>query len=190
MATRKIDNSPAALRSAAIKAAQDAIAAKGKLDGFSKRFTAAVLRLAAQGTDESRAEGENLGVALAKLTGGASYASNAKRILAATPAAARKALEACEDDGGSGFPAPAGLFKKFPEEFPSLSNSGRPAAAAAAAAAAANDSVSLNTPAGWTLALTALCANVQGQKSWTNDDIAAARDSAQRILAIIKRNAA
>ena len=186
MATRKIDNSPAALRAAAVKAAQDAIAAKGRLDGFTKRFTAAVLRLAAQGTEESRAEGENLGVALAKLTGGASYASNAKRILAATPAAARKALEACEDDGGSGFPAPAGLFKKFPEEFPSLSNSGRPAAAAAAAAA--NDSVSLNTPAGWKLALTALLANVQGQKAWTLDDITACRDSAQRILALIERN--
>ena len=51
MATRKIDNSPMALRSAAVKAAVDAIAAKGRLDGFSKRFTAAVLRLAAQGTE-------------------------------------------------------------------------------------------------------------------------------------------
>jgi hypothetical protein len=187
MATRKIDNSPMALRTAAIKAAQDAIAAKGRLDGFSKRFTAAVLRLAAQGTDEARTEGETLGAELAKLTGGASYASNAKRILAATPAAARKALEACEDDGGSGFPAPAGLFKKFPEEFPSLSDKGRKAKVEDKAA---NDSVSLNTPAGWTLALTALCANIQGQKAWGLDDITAARDSAQRILAILKRNAA
>jgi hypothetical protein len=188
MATRKIDNSPMALRSAAVKAAQDAIAAKGKLDGFSKRFTAAVLRLAAQGTDEARTEGETLGKELTAITGGASYASNAKRILAATPAAARKALEACEDEGGSGFPAPAGLFKKFPEEFPSLSDKGRKAKPETDKAA--NDGVSLNTPAGWTLALTALCANVQGQKAWTSDDIAAARDSAQRILAIIKRNAA
>ena len=187
MATRKIDNSPMALRTAAIKAAVDAIAAKGRLDGFSKRFTAAVLRRAAQGTEEARAEGETLGKELAALTNGASYASNAKRILAATPAAARKALEACEDDGGSGFPAPAGLFKKFPEEFPPLSDKGRKAKVEDKAV---NDGVSLNTPAGWTLALTALCANVQGQKSWTNDDIAAARDSAQRILAILKRNAA
>ena len=188
MATRKIDNSPAALRAAALKAAQDAIAAKGKLDGFSKRFTAAVLRLAAQNTDAARKAGEELGAELAKLTGGASYASNAKRILAATPAAARKVLEACEDDGGSGFPAPAGLFKKFPDEFPSLSDKGRKAKETTDKAA--NEGVSLNTPAGWTLALTALCANVQGQKAWTNDDIAAARDSAQKILAIIKRNAA
>jgi hypothetical protein len=188
MATRKIDNSPAALRAAAIAAATGAIAAKGKLDGFSKRFTAAVLRLAAQGTDEARAEGETLGAELAKLTGGASYASNAKRILAATPAAARKALETCEDEGGSGFPAPAGLFKKFPEEFPSLSDKGRKAKPEADKAA--NDGVSLSTPAGWTLALTALCASVQGQKSWTLDDVTACRDSAQRILAIIKRNAA
>ena len=189
MATRKIDNSPAALRAAALKAAQDAIAAKGKLDGFSKRFTAAVLRLAAQNTDAARKAGEELGAELAKLTGGASYASNAKRILAAAPAAARKALEACEDDGGSGFPAPAGLFKKFPEEFPSLSDKGRKAKEEPNKTAA-NDGVSLNTPAGWTLALTALCANVQGQKAWTSDDIAACRDSAQKILAIIKRNAA
>ena len=187
MVTRKIDNSPAALRAAAIAAATGAIAAKGKMDGFSKRFTAAVLRLAAQGTDEARKEGEELGAELAKLTGGASYASNAKRILAATPAAARKALEACEDDGGSGFPAPAGLFKKFPEEFPSLSDKGRKAKVEDKAV---NDSVSLNTPAGWTLALTALCANIQGQKAWSNDDIAACRDSAQKILAILKRNAA
>ena len=188
MATRKIDNSPAALRAAAVKAAQDAIAHKGKMDGFTKRFTAAVLRLAAQDTDEARKVGEELGKELTALTGGASYASNAKRILAATPAAARKVLDACEDDGGSGFPAPAGLFKKFPEEFPSLSNSGR--RAAAPAAAAANDSVSLNTPQGWKLACAALLANVQGLKSWTLDDINAARDSAQRILALIERNKA
>lgn len=187
MATRKIDNSPAALRAAAIAAATGAIAAKGKMDGFSKRFTAAVLRLAAQGTDEARKAGEELGAELAKLTGGASYASNAKRILAATPAAARKALDACEDEGGSGFPAPAGLFKKFADEFPSLSDKGRKAKVEDKAA---NDGVSLNTPQGWTLALTALCANIQGQKAWTNDDIVAARDSAQKILAIIKRNAA
>jgi len=188
MATRKIDNSPMALRAAAIAAATGAIAAKGKMDGFSKRFTAAVLRLAAQGTDEARAEGEALGKELAALTGGASYASNAKRILAAAPAAARKALEACEDDGGSGFPAPAGLFKKFPKEFPSLSDKGRKAKPEADKAA--NDGVSLNTPAGWKAACMALCANVQGQKSWSLDDINAARDSAQRILALIERNKA
>jgi len=187
MATRKIDNSPAALRAAAIKAATDAIAAKGRMDGFTKRFTAAVLRLAAQGTDEARAEGETLGKELAALTNGASYASNAKRILAAKPADARKALEACEDEGGSGFPAPAGLFKKFADEFPSLSDKGRKAKVEDKAA---NDGVSLSTPQGWTLALTALCANIQGQKAWTNDDIAACRDSAQKILAIIKRNTA
>ena len=186
MATRKIDNSPAALRAAALKAAQDAIAAKGKLDGFSKRFTAAVLRLAAQNTDAARKAGEELGAELAKLTGGASYASNAKRILAATPAAARKVLEACEDDGGSGFPAPAGLFKKFPDEFPSLSDKGRKAKETTDKAA--NEGVSLNTPAGWKLACAALLANVQGLKAWTLDDINAARDSAQKILALIERN--
>jgi hypothetical protein len=188
MAIRKIENSPAALRSAAIAAATSAIAAKGKMDGFSKRFTAALLRLAVQDSDEARSEGDLLGADLAKLTGGASYASNAKRILAATPAAARKALDHCEDEGGSGFPAPASLFKKFPEEFPPLSDKGRKGKETADKAT--NDGVSLNTPQGWTLALTALCANVQGQKSWTNDDITAARDSAQRILAIIKRNVA
>ena len=186
MATRKIDTTPASLRAAALKAAQGAITAKGRLDGFSKRFTAAVLRLAAQGTDEARAEGEALGKELAALTGGASYASNAKRILAATPAAARKALEVCEDDGGSGFPAPAGLFKKFADEFPSLSDKGRKAKETTDKGTP--EGVSLNTPQGWTLALTALCANIQGQKSWTNDDISAARDSAQKILAILKRN--
>ena len=188
MATRKIDNSPMALRSAAVKAAVDAIAAKGRLDGFSKRFTAAVLRLAAQGTEESRAEGETLGKELAALTNGASYASNAKRILAAAPAAARKALEACEDDGGSGFPAPAGLFKKFPEEFPSLSDKGRKGKETADKGTP--EGVSLNTPAGWKMALTALCANVQGLKAWNLDDISACRDSAQRILALIERNKA
>jgi len=187
MATRKIDNSPASLRATAVAAATSAIAAKGRMDGFSKRFTAAVLRLAAQGTDEARSEGEALGKELAALTGGASYASNAKRILAAKPADARKALEACEDDGGSGFPAPAGLFKKFKDEFPSLSDSGRKAKTADKAVP---DGVSLNTPAGWKLAMVALCANVQGLKAWTNDDINAARDSAQRILALIERNKA
>jgi hypothetical protein len=186
MAT-KTPKTPAELRTAAIAAATSAIAHKGKMDGFSKRFTAAVLRLAAMGTATAKAEGEALGAELAKLTGGASYASNAKRILAATPAAARKALEACEDDGGSGFPAPAGLFKKFPEEFPSLSDTGRKGKTEDKAT---NDGVSLNTPAGWSLALTALCANVQGQKAWSLDDINAARDSAQRILALIERNKA
>jgi hypothetical protein len=187
MAT-KTPKTPAELRTAAIAAATSAIAHKGKMDGFSKRFTAAVLRLAAMGTDVAKAEGEALGAELAKLTGGASYASNAKRILAATPTAAKKALEACEDEGGSGFPAPAGLFKKFPEEFPSLSDTGRKAKEKTDKAA--NDGVSLNTPQGWKLALVALCANVQGLKSWTNDDITAARDSAQRILALIERNKA
>ncbi len=188
MAT-KTPKTPAELRTAAITAATSAIAHKGKMDGFSKRFTAAVLRLAAMGTATAKAEGEALGAELAKLTGGASYASNAKRILAAAPAAARKALETCEDEGGSGFPAPAGLFKKFPEEFPSLSDTGRKAKEKTADKAA-NDGVSLNTPAGWKIALAALCANVQGLKAWTNDDITAARDSAQRILALIERNKA
>jgi len=188
MATRKIDNSPAALRAAAIAAATGAIAAKGKMDGFSKRFTAAVLRLAVQDTDEARKEGETLGKELTALTGGASYASNAKRILAAAPAAARKALEACEDDGGSGFPAPAGLFKKFPEEFPSLSDKGRKAKPETDKGTP--EGVSLNTPAGWKMALTALCANVQGLKAWSLDDITACRDSAQKILALIERNKA
>jgi len=185
MAQKKV-LSPAELRVLAVTAATAAIAAKTRMDGFSKRFTAAVLRLAALGTPEAKVEGETLGNELAKLTGGASYASNAKRILAATPAAARKALEACEDDGGSGFPAPAGLFKKFSEEFPSLSESGRKATADKAAA----EGVSLNTPEGWKLAMLALCANVQGLKSWGLDDVKAAQDSAQRILALIKKNSA
>jgi hypothetical protein len=190
MATRiKTSGTPTELRAAAVAAATAAIAHKGKMDGFSKRFTAAVLRLAAMGTAAATTEGETLGKELAAITGGASYASNAKRILAATPAAARKALEACEDDGGSGFPAPAGLFKKFAEEFPSLTGTGRKAKPEANAKAA-NDGVSLNNPAGWKLACVALCANVQGLKTWSTDDIDAARDSAKRILALIERNKA
>ena len=189
MVTRtKTSGTPSELRAAAIAAATAAIAHKGKMDGFSKRFTAAVLRLAAMGTDVAKAEGEALGKELAAITGGGSYASNAKRILAATPAAARKALEACEDEGGSGFPAPAGLFKKFPDDFPSLTGTGRKGKEAVDKAT--NDGVSLNTPAGWKLACMALCANVQGLKAWSNDDIDAARDSAKRILALIDRNKA
>jgi hypothetical protein len=184
----KTPKTPAELRAAAVAAATGAIAAKGKMDGFSKRFTAAVLRLAAMGTETAKAEGEALGKELAALTNGASYASNAKRILAAKAADARKALEACEDEGGAGFPAPAGLFKKFPEEFPSLSDTGRKAKEKTDKAT--NDGVSLNTPQGWKLALVALCANVQGLKSWTLDDITACRDSAQKILALIERNKA
>lgn len=183
----KTPKTPAELRSAAVAAATAAIAHKGKMDGFSKRFTAAVLRLAAMGTDTARAEGEALGKELTALTGGASYASNARRILAATPAAARKALETCEDEGGAGFPAPAGLFKRFPGEFPPLTETGRKTKPEDKAV---NDGVSLNTPAGWKLALAALLANVQGLKTWALDDITACRDSAQRILALIKRNEA
>jgi hypothetical protein len=183
----KNPKTPAELRSAAVAAATAAIAAKGRLDGFSKRFTAAVLRLAAMGTDVARAEGEALGKDLAARPGGASYASNAKRILAAKPADARKALEACEDEGGAGFPAPAGLFKRFPGEFPPLTETGRKTKPEDKAAVSG---VSLNTPQGWKLALTALCANVQGLKTWALDDVNAARDSAQRILALIERNKA
>jgi hypothetical protein len=186
MATRKIET-PASLAAQALKAAQAAISATVKAKGHSKVFTAAVLRLGVIGTDEAVTEADALGKALTELAGGKGYASNAKRILAGGKVACQKALDHCEDPANGGFMAPANLFKAFPEDFPALTDSGR---AKKVEDKAANDSVSLNTPAGWTLALTALCANIQGQKAWGLDDIAAARDSAQRILAIIKRNAA
>lgn len=182
----KSAKTPIELRQDAFNAASSAILHKGKMDGFTKKFTAACLKLAAMGTATAKAEGETLGKELSALTGGASYASNAKRILAATPAAARKALEACLDEGGTGFPAPAGLFKKFKDEFPPLTDSGR-RASATPNSAAANDGVNLSTPAGWRAACAALLATVQGQKGWELDDIQAVRDSAQRIIAMVDR---
>lgn len=176
------------IRTAAVAAAQNAIKLGNESKGWSKEFSLHVVKLASIGTDEAKAEGEKLGTELDAIPdGGKGYAANARRILAVSPAVASKVLDACNDPKGKGWSSPQNLFKRFAEDFPTLSNKGRPAAAPAAAA---NDGVSLNTPAGWKLACAALLANVQGQKTWSLDDINAARDSAQRILALIERNKA
>jgi hypothetical protein len=182
----KNPKTPAELRVAAVKAAQAAITKGNESKGWSKEFAAHCVALAAMGTDVARAEGETLGRDLDNIPeGGKGYASNARRILAVSPATAAKVLDACNDPKGKGWSSPQNLFKRFPEDFPSLNNTGREAKTADKAV---NDGVSLSTPQGWKLALTALCANVQGLKSWSNDDITACRDSAQKILALIERN--
>jgi len=175
------------IRAAALAAAQSAIKLGNESKGWSKEFSLHVVKLASIGTDEAKVEGEKLGNELDAIPdGGKGYAANARRILAVAPAVASKVLDACNDPKGKGWSSPQNLFKRFADEFPTLSNKGRPAAAANTAAA--NDGVSLNTPAGWKLACAALLANVQGLKAWTLDDINAARDSAQKILALIERN--
>ncbi len=174
------------LFNAALKAAHNAAENTAKAKGHSVRFAQNVLRLAAIGTDEAKAKGEELAKACEDIAGGKGYGSNARRVFSAPTDKVQAVLAHYEDAGNGGFKALSNVFTKFPEEFPSSGKGGRPAAAKNAAAA--NDGVSLSTPAGWKLALTALCANVQGLKTWTVDDITACRDSAQRILALIKRN--
>jgi hypothetical protein len=175
------------IRAAALAAAQSAIKLGNESKGWSKEFAFHVVKLASIGTDEAKTEGEKLGKELDAIPdGGKGYGANARRILAVAPAVATKVLDACNDPKGKGWSSPQNLFKRFADEFPTLSDKGRKAKPETDKAA--NDSVSLNTPAGWKLACMALCANIQGQKAWSNDDIAACRDSAQRILALIERN--
>lgn len=185
MATRKIET-PEGLVTAAIAAAQSAINATIKARGFSKTFTAKVLALGCYSTPESAKAAETLGKGLEALgTGGKGYASNAKRILAAGPTACQKAVEYCTDPANGGFMAPGNLFKKFPDDFPALTGSGR----AAKVEAAAPEGVDLGQPSGWTVALEAIRAKAAGQKSWASDDIVALQDSAAKMIALIKRNA-
>lgn len=188
MATKKVETA-LTFKQNAIAAATAAIGATAKAKGYSKTFTANVLRLGVLSTPEAAQAAEELGKALTELAGGKGYASNAKRILSAGVAACRKALDHCEDPQNSGFMAPGNLFKTFPDDFPALTTSGR-GKKEEPNKAAANDGVSLNTPAGWKLTCVALCANVQGLKTWSTDDIDAARDSAKKILALIDRNKA
>jgi len=185
MATRKIET-PEGLVTAAIAAAQSAINATIKARGFSKTFTAKVLMLGCYSTPEAAKAAETLGKGLEALgTGGKGYASNAKRILAAGPVACQKAVEFCTDPANGGFMAPGNLFKKFPEDFPALTTSGRAAKVEAAPAA---EGVDLGQPSGWMVALETIRAKAPGQKSWASDDIVALQDSAAKMVALIKRN--
>ena len=177
------------IRAAALTAATSAIRLGNESKGWSKEFAFHVVKLASIGTDEARTEGEKLGSELDAIPdGGKGYGANARRILAVTPAVASRVLDACNDPKGKGWSSPQNLFKRFAEEFPPLSDSGRKGKETADKDVP--ESVSLNTPAGWKLACMALCANVQGLKAWSNDDITACRDSAQKILALIERNKA
>ena len=184
MATRKIET-PEGLVSAAIAAAQSAINATAKARGFSKTFTAKVLMLGCYSTPEAAKAAETLGKGLEALgTGGKGYASNAKRILAAGPTACQKAVEFCTDPANGGYMAPGNLFKKFPDDFPALTESGR----AKKAAPAAPEGVDLGQPAGWMVALETIRAKAAAQKAWKSDDIIAIQDSAAAMIALIKRN--
>lgn len=186
MATRKIET-PEGLVTAAIAAAQSAITATIKARGFSKTFTAKVLALGCYSTPEAAKAAETLGKGLEALgTGGKGYASNAKRILAAGPVACQKALDFCQDPANGGFMAPGNLFKKFPDDFPALTTSGR----AAKVEAAAPEGVDLGQPSGWVTALDAIRAKAPGQKSWKSEDIVALQESAATMIALIKRNKA
>jgi len=174
-----------ALFNAALKAANNAADNTAKAKGHSVRFAQNVLRLAAIGSEEAKMKGEELAKACEDIAGGKGYGSNARRVFSAPTDKVQAVLTHYEDAGNGGFKALSNVFTKFPEVFPS-SGKGRPTATKNTAAA--NDGVSLNTPAGWKAACMALCANVQGQKSWSLDDITACRDSAQKILALIERN--
>ena len=186
MATRKIET-PEGLVSAAIAAAQSAISATIKARGFSKTFCAKVLALGCYSTPDAAKAAEALGKGLEALgTGGKGYASNAKRILAAGPTACQKAVEFCTDPANGGYMAPGNLFKRFPEDFPALTTSGR----AKKAETAAPEGVDLGQPSGWLVALDAIRAKAAGQKSWKSEDIVAMQDSASAMIALIKRNKA
>jgi hypothetical protein len=184
MATRKIET-PESLVSAAVAAAQSAITATAKARGFSKTFCAKVLALGCYATPEAAKAAEALGKGLEALgTGGKGYASNAKRILAAGPVACQKAIEFCTDPANGGYMAPGNLFKKFPDDFPALTDSGR----AKKATPVAPEGVDLGQPTGWLVALDAIRAKAAGQKAWKSDDIVALQDSASAMIALIKRN--
>ena len=186
MATRKIET-PEGLVSAAIAAAQSAINATQKSRGFSKTFCAKVLALGCYSTPEAVEAAQKLGKGLEAIgTGGKGYASNAKRILAAGPTACQKAVEFCTDPANGGFMAPGNLFKKFPDDFPTLTESGRAKKAEAAPA----EGIDLGQPSGWLVALETIKAKASGQKSWKSEDIVALQDSASMMLALIKRNKA
>ena len=186
MATRKIET-PEGLVSAAIAAAQSAITATAKARGFSKTFTAKVLGLGCYSTPEAAKAAETLGKGLEGLgTGGKGYASNAKRILAAGPTACQKAVEFCTDPANGGFMAPGNLFKKFPDDFPTLTESGR----AKKAEVPAVEGIDLGQPAGWIIALDAIRAKAPGRKDWKSEDIVAMQESASAMIALIKRNKA
>lgn len=185
MATRKIETAQS-LKADAKAAALKAIDAAQKAKGFSKTFTASVLKLGALGTDEAAKAAEELGTELAAIAGGKGYASNAKRILAAGQTACQKALDYCQDPANGGFMAPGNLFKKFPDDFPALTESGR----AKKVEAAAPEGVDLGQPAGWVIALDAIRAKAPGQKSWKSEDIVALQESAATMIALIKRNKA
>ena len=183
MATRKIETAQS-LKADAKAAALKAIDAAQKAKGFSKTFTASVLKLGALGTDEAAKAAEELSTELTAIAGGKGYASNAKRILAAGPVACQKAVEFCTDPANGGFMAPGNLFKKFPDDFPSLTDSGR----AKKTAPAAPEGIDLGQPSGWMVALEAIRAKAPGQKSWASDDIVAVQDCAAKMVALIKRN--
>lgn len=184
MATRKIET-PEGLVSAAIAAAQSAITATAKARGFSKTFCAKVLMLGCYSTPDAAKAAEALGKGLEGLgTGGKGYVSNAKRILAAGPTACQKAVEFCTDPANGGYMSPGNLFKKFPEDFPALTTSGR----AKKVAQAAQEGIDLAQPAGWLVALDAIRAKAAGQKSWRSEDVVAMQDSAAAMIALIKRN--
>lgn len=183
MATKKIENAQS-LKADAKAAALKAIDGAAKVKGYSKAFTAAVLKLGILDTDEAAKAAEELGTELAAIAGGKGYASNAKRILAGGKAACQKALDHCMAPENGGFMAPGNLFKKFPDEFPALTTSGRAAKVEAAPAAG----VDLGHPAGWLVALETVRAKAPGQKSWQSDDIVALQESAAKMIALIKRN--
>jgi hypothetical protein len=185
MATKKIETAQS-IADAALKAAQGAINANAKVKGFSKTFTAKVLMLGAMGTEDAAQAAEKLGKDLAEIAGGKGYASNAKRILSAGTVACQKALDFCTDPANGGFMAPGNLFKKFPEDFPSLTESGR----AKKVEATPVEGVDLGQPAGWTVALETIRAKVPGFKAWSSSDITAMQESASAMLALIKRNKA
>ena len=168
---------------AALEAANKAINNTLSAKGHSVRFAAAVLRLAAIGTEAAKAKGEELAKAVEEIAGGKGYASNARRVFAADTKAVKTVLAFYEDAGNGGFKSLSNVFAKHAEAFPTTSNKGR------AARAAVPEGVSMSTPEGWKLALNAIVAGAPGLKGWALDDINAARDSANCILALIQRNA-
>lgn len=183
MATKKVETA-LTFKQNAIAAAIAAIGATAKAKGYSKTFTANVLRLGVLSSPEAAQAAEELGKALTDLAGGKGYASNAKRILSAGVAACRKALDHCEDPQNSGFMAPGNLFKTFPDDFPALTTSGRGKKEEPAKV----EGVDLATPAGWLTALEAIRAKVNGQKAWKSEDIVAMQESATTMIALVKRN--
>ena len=110
-----------------VHSATHASALSGKVKGFSVRFAADAVKLAALGTPEALAEGEKAATQIETLPNtGKGYASNLRRVCK-NPDGAAKVLKECSDPA-VGFAALTTIFQKHKDVFPAeTGKGGRPA---------------------------------------------------------------